>query len=366
MVMHREESGATRATTATSPGKPEREARPESSRSRNVPSSGFTGNGSATAAAKTQAVRGQDGGSRRSSEVKNENSSKVAEAEEKKAEVKVPPSRSPIQREDSKGEERQAKRFISSQDDTDRQQQKRRKVPHATVDHVEAGELVRPSERERFLDQRMAGHDTFEKGQGRERVSNIRGAERESRAQERLDREEYHRDRSLENFGRERSSDRALFERVREKEDRSSRRYMDPPGEQPHPDDRFPMQNQPQQGLPPPPPVPPNVVPRTVSVSRLRVEEALEGRSVRNFQRLSPRPHDKPDKRHTDAGVALEEPRKRREDDARNTRKRIDDRELQAIKVQISDQSSLVCPHLLLRGIAVDCGWSYPTCLLIG
>lgn len=334
--MYREDSGATRASTATSPGKPEREARPESSRSRNVPSSGFTGNGSATAASKTQAVRGQDGGSRRSSEVKNENSSKVAEADEKKAEVKAPPSRSPIRREDSKGEERQGKRFISSQDDIDRQQQKRRKGPHATVEknaHVEAGELVRLSDRERFLDQQMPDsrtrHDAFEKGAPRERV-NARAVERESRAQERLDREEYHRDRSLENFGRERSSDRALFERVREKEERSSRRYIDLPGEQQDPNDRFPMQNQPQQGLPPPPPVPPNVVPRTVSVS-----QPLEGRPVRNFQRQSPRAHDKPDKRHTDAGVALEEPRKRREDDARNTRKRTDDRELQAIKVHI-------------------------------
>lgn len=399
--MHREESGTNRATTATSPGKPEREARPEtggSSRSRNLPSSGFTGNGSAggslAAPVKAQAARGgergnnQDGGSRRTSDVKNESNSKVTEAESKMAEreqkkaeandayVKGPASRSPIRREDSgalrQGEElvreRQTKRFVS-QDDAERGQQKRRKGPHTVVEknHVEAGELVRASERDRFLDQRTAdsraGHDGFEKGpqeRPRDRV-NLRGAERaveresrpNERAQERLERdrgEDYpsdrHRDRSIENFGRERSSDRApdrLFERgserVREdrvKEDRVRQRYGDLPGEQPHPDDRFPMQNQPQS-LPPPPPIPPNVVPRTVSVSRLRVEEALEGRPVRNVQRLSsPRPHEKLDKRRTDDGggvVALEEPRKRRDDDTRNRKQRIEDRELQAIKV---------------------------------
>lgn len=392
----KEETGTTRATAATSPGKPEREARPEtggSSRSRNLSSSGFAGNGSAgaslTAPAKAQATRGgergnQDGGSRRTSDQKNESKvteaeSKAAEREQKKSEpndayVKGPVSRSPVRREDSgavslrQGEElvreRQTKRFVN-QDDAERGQ-KRRKGPHATTlseKNVEAGELVRPSERDRFLDSRSA-HEAFEKGpleRPRDRVT-VRGAERAAdrverdsrpneRVLERLDRDrgdeypsERHRDRSIENFGRERSSDRAapdrLFERgserVREdrvKEERVRQRYNDQPGEQPHPDDRFPMQNQPQN-LPPPPPIPPNVVPRTVSVSRIRVEEALEGRPVRNVQRQSsPRPHEKLDKRRTDdGGVTLEEPRKRRDDDVRN-RKRIDDREMQALKV---------------------------------
>lgn len=411
-VVDREESGTTRATTATSPGKPERDARPEtggSSRSRNVSATGFANNGSAggsqTAAVKAQAPmsnrggeRGnQDGGSRRSLDMKNESSSKgtesdtkVAEREQKKSEandayVKGPASKSPVRREDTGvsslrqadelGRERQTKRFVS-QDDAPRSESKRRKGPEK---NVEAGELVRPSEREsRFPDQRMAdsrgAHDVFEKGpqersldRARDRI-NLRGTERagdrverdsrpSERTLDRLDRDrgdEYpsdrHRDRSIENFGRERSTDRAsdrvvsdrLFERgnerVREdriKDERGRQRYNDLVGEQPHPDDRFPMQNQPQS-LPPPPPIPPNVVPRTVGVSRMRVEEALEGRPVRNAQRLSsPRPHDKVDKRRTDdgGGLTMEEPgRKRRDDDVRN-RKRIDDREMQALKV---------------------------------
>jgi THO complex subunit 2 len=409
-VFDRDESGTTRATTATSPGKPERDSRLEtggSSRSRNISASGFANNGSAggsqTAPMKAQAPissrggeRGnQDGGSRRSSDLKNESSSKntesdpkVAEREQKKLEandayVKGPASRSPVRREDigvsslrqtdELGRERQTKRFVN-QDDAERGP-KRRKGPEK---NVEVGEVVRPSERDRFPDQRMVdsrgAHDVFEKGpqersldRSRDRI-NLRGAERAvdrverdsrptERVLERLDRDrgdEYpsdrHRDRSIENFGRERSSDRAsdrvvsdrLFERgserVREdrvKDERVRQRYSDLPGEQPHPDDRFPMQNQPQS-LPPPPPIPPNVVPRTVSASRMRIEEALEGRPVRNVPRLSsPRPHEKPDKRRTDdsGGLAMEAPRKRRDDDEVRNRKRVDDREMQALKV---------------------------------
>ena len=424
-VIDRDESGTTRATTATSPGKPERDARPEtggSSRSRNVSASGFANNGSAggnqTAPVKGQAPmssRGgersnQDGGSRRSSDLKNESSSKgteseakVAEREQKKSDandayVKGPASRSPVRREDSGipnqrqpdelgRETRQTKRFVN-QDDAERGP-KRRKGPEK---NVEAGEVVRPSDRDRFPDQRMAdsrgAHDLFEKlpqerslDRARDRI-NLRAeravdrVERDSRPTERvvdrLDRDrgdEYpsdrHRDRSLENFGRERSSDRALdrvvsdrlfergSERVREdrvKDDRVRQRYNDLPGEQPHPDDRFPMQNQPQT-LPPPPPIPPNVVPRTVGVSRMRVEEALEGRPARNVQRLSsPRLHEKLDKRRTDdgGGLAMEPPRKRRDDDEVRNRKRVDDRELQALKVCGLPNIFVLCSLILV------------------
>ncbi|KAG0583882.1 hypothetical protein KC19_3G168800 [Ceratodon purpureus] len=404
----KDESGTTRATTATSPGKPDRDARPEtggSSRSRNVSASGFANNGNA-AGSQTAPVKGQasmssrggergnqDGGSRRASDLRNESSSKgtesdskLTEREQKKLEAndayaKGPVSRSPVRREDTSvsslrqpdesGRERQTKRFVNP-DDAERGP-KRRKGPEK---NVEAGEVVRPSERDRFPDQRMVdsrgSHDVFEKGlqersldRPRDRM-NVRAeravdrVERDSRPTERvldrLDRDrgdEYpsdrHRDRSIENFGRERSSDRAsdrgvsdrLFERgnerVREdrvKDERVRQRYNDLPGE-PHPDDRFPMQNQPQ-GLPPPPPIPPNVVPRTVSASRMRIEEALEGRPVRNVQRLSsPRPHEKPDKRRTDdsGGLIIEAPRKRRDDDEVRIRKRVEDREMQALKV---------------------------------
>ncbi|XP_024388621.1 THO complex subunit 2 isoform X2 [Physcomitrium patens] len=402
----KDETASNRATAATSPGKPEREVRSEpggSSRSRTssaaVNASNGSAGGTASGSVKAQATvfsrggeRGnQDGGSRRTSDLKSD-SSKVAEPdikpgdrEQKKPEAndtstKGPASKSPVQREDTSatrlgsGEElvRIREKRFASQDDTERGQ-KRRKGPHGSSDNkAEAGELVRPSERERFVDQRMAerdssrAHDIFEKGpqdrtleRPRDR-SNLRGAERAvdrgerdsrptERVPDRLDRDrgdnytsDRHRDRSIEIFGRERSLDRNLdrvtdrvfergSERIRDdrvKDERIRQRHSDLPGEQPHPDDRYPMQNLPQR-LPPPPPYPPN----TDGLNRIPVEEAPQGRPGRGVQiGLSPRPHEKLDKRRPDDSGGLEEPRKRRDDDARN-RKRMDDREMQALKV---------------------------------
>ena len=415
----REDAAPTRTAGALSPAKVEREPRTETgggSRSRISTITGITSNGSASGNQGGQAKglaplsnRGegrsnQDNGSRRNSDLKNEtmlkvvdppaaklSDSKVAEREQKKSEandnhVSGPAVKSPVHRDDisaastRQGEEltreRQPKRFVN-QEDTERGP-KRRKGPDSGVDkNIEAGELVRTSDRERISDQRLADrdsrglHDSFDKGprersldRPRDRMG-IRVGERQpdrverdsrpvDRIQDRLDRdrgEDYpndrFRDRSIDNFGRERSMDRVSdratergferSERVRDdrgKEERARQRYMDLPVEQPHPDDRFPMQNQPQN-LPPPPPIPPNVVPRTVGVGRIRVDEASDVRPVRNVQRLSPRIHEKLDKRRTEdnGGPIIEEPKKRRDDEVRTRKQRMEDRELQALKV---------------------------------
>lgn len=352
-------------------------------------------------------------GDRRNTDAKVENNAKLepvttkesvtkvaAEKEQKKEEVNDGQvnrhlSKSPVRREennvasvkqgDESGRERQAKRSVIP-DDVE-PLQKRRKGGSGADKNIEAGELVRSSERERFpeqlrFDQRLAERDprgshderTFERvprerslDRPRDRTG-TRGGERAldrverdyrpvERVLDRTDRDrgedyssERFRDRSLENFARERSLDRGsdrgpdrVFERGTErlrddrgKDERIRPRYNEVPGEQPHPDDRFPMQNQPHN-LPPPPPLPPNVVPRIATSRVVRGdEEVFEGRSVRNVQRLSPRRDEKAEKRRTDdgggMGAPLEEPKKRRDDDVRD-RKRIDEREVQALKV---------------------------------
>ncbi|CAM6089899.1 unnamed protein product [Calypogeia fissa] len=115
--------------------------------------------------------------------------------------------------------------------------------------------------------------------------------------------------------------DRVKDDRVKDdrgKDDRGRQpRYLDA---QVDPDDRFPMQN-----LPPPPPLPPNVVP--LSVSR-RDEDA--DRRIRSLPRMSPRREEKIEKRRNDDGNSLSvDDSKRRRDEEVRERKR-EEREMLA------------------------------------
>ncbi|KAL2653101.1 hypothetical protein R1flu_021229 [Riccia fluitans] len=277
-----------------------------------------------------------------------------------------PPSKSPRREdsvssakvvEDSSSKERQVKR-TGPAEDVDRSSKRRKSdglEKAAEVGELRASERSeqRPAERPRSVEHERVGYDErpFERPGERPDRGKERGGERvdrEYRATERVtdrserERGEEHsgerlRDRSIEKFTRERSVDRGSdrvvdrnFDRAAErtrddrgKDDRGRPRYVEPPVEQPHPDDRFPMQN-----LPPPPPLPPNVVPLTVA-SR-RDEEG--DRRVRNIPRLSPRREEKSEKRRTDDVnlIPVDDQKRRREEELRD-RKR-DDRDMLALK----------------------------------
>ncbi|KAJ7559201.1 hypothetical protein O6H91_04G074300 [Diphasiastrum complanatum] len=258
--------------------------------------------------------------------------------------------------------ERQLKK-PSGSEDADRVNKRRKNETGERT--VEAGEF-RVLEKERSLDTRSAERSASAENEkilnderpverSMERLRE-RAADRNDRdhrgehATERIERdrgEDYVndklRDRSSERFARERSLDK-LSERGSErpmdkgadrsredklKDDRVRSRYGDTVGEQPHPDDRYPMQN-----LPPPPPLPPNLVPLSVSGSTNRREEETDRRGVRSVQRASPHHDEKPDKKRNEEGssVSIDEPKRRRDEDVRD-RKR-DEREILALKAE--------------------------------
>ncbi|XP_057417817.1 THO complex subunit 2 isoform X2 [Lotus japonicus] len=206
---------------------------------------------------------------------------------------------------------------------------------------------ARFSEREKLIDPRLAddklgldeiglyraGDKPLErpKDKGNERY------EREHR--ERLDRldksrgddfvAEKPRDRSIERYGRERSVERIQergsersFNRLpekakdeRSKDDRNKLRYNDAVVEKSHADDRFHGQS-----LPPPPPLPPNMVPQSVSAGR-RDEDADRRYATRHSQRLSPRHEEKERRRSEETVVSQDDPKRRKEDDFRDRKR---------------------------------------------
>lgn len=256
------------------------------------------------------------------------------------------------------GKEKPAKRS-SLLDEIDRTTKRRK--GDGTEKSVEAGEYRTPDREKAQQDQRTierprsVEHEkplyeertTYEKPlertveRSRERVNERSDRDhRGERAVERPDRsrDEHNndrsRDRSLERFARERSVDRLTgFDRLadrsrdeRLKDDRGRPRYNEQPAEQPHPDDRFPMQN-----LPPPPPLPPNVVPQSLPANRREEDDAR--RTVRQPGRTSPRREEKAEKRRSEEGSLTSiEDTKRKDEDIRE-RKR-EDREIPSVKAE--------------------------------
>lgn len=192
-----------------------------------------------------------------------------------------------------------------------------RSVEHEKSLHEERTTFDKPSERttERSRERVNERPDREHRGE--------RAVERPERSREEYGNDRF-RDRSMERFPRERSVDRVAertsgFDRPadRSKDDRSRARYSDQTVEQPHPDDRFPMQN-----LPPPPPLPPNVVPQSLTANRREEEDAR--RTVRPATRTSPRREEKVEKRRSEEGsMASIDESKRRDEDLRD-RKRED------------------------------------------
>ncbi|XP_059649799.1 THO complex subunit 2 [Cornus florida] len=139
------------------------------------------------------------------------------------------------------------------------------------------------------------------------------------------------RDRSMERYGRERSTERVLergadrgFDRLtekakdeRNKEDRSKLRYNETSSEKSYVDDRFHGQN-----LPPPPPLPPHVVPQSVNASRRDEDSDRRFGTARHTQRLSPRHEDRERRRSEENTLVSQDDAKRRREDDFRDRKR--------------------------------------------
>ncbi|MCO5571108.1 hypothetical protein L7F22_024840 [Adiantum nelumboides] len=211
-----------------------------------------------------------------------------------------------------------------------------------SMDREKLQQDQRTAERSRSVEHDKSSYDdraTYEKlpdrivDRSRERASER--AERDYRGDRNVDRLDRSRD---ERFTRESSADKVSgfdrpSERSREervKDDRGRPRYNDQPAEQPHPDDRFPMQH-----LPPPPPLPPNLVPQSLSANRREDEDA---RRAARLPTRTPHRDDKSDKRRPEDGSStpiedikrkIDDP-KRKEDDVWD-RKR-DDREMVPMK----------------------------------
>ncbi|KAJ4960752.1 hypothetical protein NE237_020662 [Protea cynaroides] len=157
------------------------------------------------------------------------------------------------------------------------------------------------------------------------------------------------RDRSIERYGRERSVERAQdrgsdrnSDRTsdkgkddRNKDDRSKPRYGETSSEKSHADDRFHGQS-----LPPPPPLPPNVVPQSVTANRRDEDADRRVNNTRHIQRLSPR-HEEKERRRSEENllVSQDDAKRRREDDFRE-RKR-DERDVPSVKVEERDRDKV-------------------------
>lgn len=218
---------------------------------------------------------------------------------------------------------------------------------------------ARFSERERLVDPRLAddksGPDelsvyrTGDKQLDRPKDKGNERYEREHR--ERLDRMDKSRgdefiadkskDRSMERYGRERSIERMQergnersFNRLpekakddRSKDDRSKLQYGDTSLEKSHSDDRFHGQS-----LPPPPPLPPNMVPQSVSAGRRDEDADRRYGATRHSQRLSPRHEEKERRRSEENSLVSQDDAKRRKEDDFRDRKR-EERDVLLMKV---------------------------------
>ncbi|KAF7808544.1 THO complex subunit 2 [Senna tora] len=139
------------------------------------------------------------------------------------------------------------------------------------------------------------------------------------------------KDRSMERYGRERSIERMQergndrsFNRPpekakddRSKDDRIKIQYGDASVEKSHSDDRFHGQS-----LPPPPPLPPNVVPQSVSAGRRDEDADRRYGATRHSQRLSPRHEEKERRRSEENSIVSQDDAKRRKEDDFRDRKR--------------------------------------------
>lgn len=139
------------------------------------------------------------------------------------------------------------------------------------------------------------------------------------------------KDRSLERYSRERSIERMqergnersfnkLPEKAkddRNKDDRSKLQYGDSASEKSHSDDRFHAQS-----LPPPPPLPPNMVPQSVSAGRRDEDADRRYGATRHSQRLSPR-HEEKERRRSEENylVSQDDAKRRKEDDFRDRKR---------------------------------------------
>ncbi|XP_028767157.1 THO complex subunit 2 isoform X1 [Neltuma alba] len=208
---------------------------------------------------------------------------------------------------------------------------------------------ARFSERERLIDLRLSddksGPDelsVYRAGDKQLDRPKDKGNERYEREhRERLDRLDKSRgddfiadkskDRSLERYSRERSIERMqergnersfskLPEKAkddRNKDDRSKLQYGDATSEKSHSDDRFHGQS-----LPPPPPLPPNMVPQSVSAGRRDEDPDRRYGATRHSQRLSPR-HEEKERRRSEENylVSQDDAKRRKEDDFRDRKR---------------------------------------------
>ncbi|KAF6168559.1 hypothetical protein GIB67_005171 [Kingdonia uniflora] len=228
---------------------------------------------------------------------------------------------------------------------------KRRKGDNETKDWEGESQL---SDRERSLEKsgleeqslRRAAEKAFER-------SKERGNERYERDQrERLERPdksagedtlgEKSRARSMERYAREHSVDRVqdrVIDKTKDeriKDDRSKSRYNDTSIENSHLDDRFH-----RQSLPPPPPLPPNMVPQSVTASRKDEDVDRRVSSTRQLQRLSPRHEEKERRRSEENSIVSQDDAKRRREDDLRERKR-DERDGLSMKVEEREKGSLL------------------------
>lgn len=189
-----------------------------------------------------------------------------------------------------------------------------------------------------FLDIEKIGNDEQNRYKSTEKIfDKAKGNERYEKDHiEKLDRadkarpDDFHdktRDRSIERYGRERSvekvlergSDRGadrLVDRTRDdrnKEERSKPRHSESVSEKALPEDHSYGQSLP----PPPPTVPPNYTPQSVSIGR-RDEESDRRVVSRHGQRLSPR-HDDKERRHSEENLSVsqDDAKRKRDDDFR-------------------------------------------------
>lgn len=221
---------------------------------------------------------------------------------------------------------------------------------------------ARFSERERLVDLRLADDKS-----GGDELSVYRAGDKpldrpKDKGNERYDREHRERldrldksrgdefiadkskDRSMERYGRERSIERMQergnersFNRPpekakddRSKDDRNKLQYGDAAAEKSHSDERFHGQS-----LPPPPPLPPNMVPQSVSAGRRDEDADRRYGATRHSQRLSPRHEEKERRRSEENSLASQDDTKRRKEDDFRDRKR-EERDGLLLKVRVT------------------------------
>ncbi|CAM8983263.1 unnamed protein product [Rhodiola kirilowii] len=128
------------------------------------------------------------------------------------------------------------------------------------------------------------------------------------------------RDRSQERFIKERSVERLSDRNVDRHSDKANSdavrtRYIDPSVEKSI-DDKFHA-----QGLPPPPPLPVNMVPHSVSGNKREEDVDRRMGSARHSVRLSPRHEEKERRRSEESLLSQDDAKRRKEDDARERKR---------------------------------------------